>query len=134
MSDRRWVRTVRWSNWSVGRTDLAARFYLCTPIGNLIIGHWDQRLFSERYVKLPLRIGNHFVKWVWLHRLREDDDVDGRRISAVYHWENGMTMVFDQFGQQMPEFQGRTEDVAPKLRDAGWSVPVRVQAWPSPPH
>lgn len=40
-----------------------------------------------------------------------------------------MTMVFDQYGQQMPDYQGRTEEVMPKLRDAGWTEPVQTYKW-----
>ncbi|MBJ6986047.1 hypothetical protein [Devosia sp. MC521] len=47
-----------------------------------------------------------------------------REIAEVYHFTNGMTLVFDQHGEQMPEFQGRTTEVLPMLRAAGWDRPV----------
>jgi len=43
------------------------------------------------------------------------------KITTVYSFPNGQTMVFDQFGKQMPEFQGRTEEVMPKIREAGFT-------------
>lgn len=30
-----------------------------------------------------------------------------RVLTTAYHFTNGNTMAFDQFGQQMPEYQGR---------------------------
>lgn len=36
-------------------------------------------------------------------------------ITHVYRWQNGMVMVFDQFGEQMPEYQGLYEDVVEKI-------------------
>ncbi len=38
-----------------------------------------------------------------------------RHITHVYLWQNGLCMVFDQFGEQMPEYQGRYENVADKI-------------------
>lgn len=48
------------------------------------------------------------------------------RITNVYSFTNGMTMVFDQHGKQMPDFQGPTVEVMPKIRAAGFvdEVPV----------
>ncbi len=43
-------------------------------------------------------------------------------ITHVYLWSNGMVMVFDQFGQQMPEYQGCYEDVVDKINAAYNSV------------
>jgi hypothetical protein len=51
------------------------------------------------------------------------------RITNVYHWANGMTMVFDQFGQQMPEYQGPTEEVRAKIeRDMPPSASITSNA------
>lgn len=58
-----------------------------------------------------------------------------KRITYVYRWANGMVMVCDQDGQQMPEYQGLFEYVREKIeRDApkdaqfnGWTEPVK---WP----
>ena len=55
-----------------------------------------------------------------------------RKITKVYNWANGMTMVFDQFGEQMPEFQGPTEEVMPKIRIAGFTDEVPISVWPQP--
>jgi hypothetical protein len=52
-----------------------------------------------------------------------------RRITNVYNWANGMTMVFDQYGEQMPEFQGRTDEVMPKIRAAGFTQEVPTRQW-----
>lgn len=30
-------------------------------------------------------------------------------------WQNGMLMVFDRHGHQVPEYQGETSDMRPKL-------------------
>lgn len=38
------------------------------------------------------------------------------QITHVYEFSNGMVMVFDQHGQQMPEFQGPKEDVEQAIR------------------
>jgi hypothetical protein len=51
------------------------------------------------------------------------------KIKNVYSFSNGMTMVFDQYGQQMPEFQGRTEDMMPKIRAAGFKEEVPLTEW-----
>jgi len=51
-------------------------------------------------------------------------------IEDVYCWANGMTMVFDARGQQMPEYQGVTDEVMPKIRAAGWTgEPIHAE-WP----
>lgn len=55
-----------------------------------------------------------------------------RRITNVYNWANGMTMVFDQFGEQMPEFQGHTEEVMPKIREAAFTDGVPISKWRPP--
>jgi hypothetical protein len=33
------------------------------------------------------------------------------RITAVFAFENGQVMVFDQYGKQMPDYQGSKEEV-----------------------
>ncbi len=41
------------------------------------------------------------------------------RIKAVYVWQNGQVMVFDQWGKQMPDYQGPFEEVRDSIvRDA----------------
>jgi hypothetical protein len=36
-------------------------------------------------------------------------------ITNVYVYLNGQVMTFDQSGTQMPDYQGRKEDVIPKI-------------------
>lgn len=38
------------------------------------------------------------------------------KITNVYAFTNGMVIVFDQYGKQMPEYQGRYEEVIDKIR------------------
>lgn len=45
-----------------------------------------------------------------------------QRIENVYCFPNGMVAVTDQFGQQIPEYQGRYEDVWPKIES-------RLRSW-----
>ena len=52
-----------------------------------------------------------------------------RTITHVYNFANGMTMVFDQYGQQMPDYQGYTEQVMPKIRAAGFASEVPLFHW-----
>jgi hypothetical protein len=54
---------------------------------------------------------------------------DKPKIAAVYTFANGMCMVFDQHGQQMPEFQGRTDECLPKIRAAGFAGGVTHGTW-----
>jgi len=51
------------------------------------------------------------------------------KIKNVYIFANGMTMVFGHDGQQMPEYQGRTEDVMPLIREAGYREMVPLVEW-----
>jgi hypothetical protein len=55
------------------------------------------------------------------------------RIAAVYRFANGMVMVFDNNGQQVPEYQGHIDDVRTKIEAAKPShVQVdwnRVKVW-----
>jgi len=51
-----------------------------------------------------------------------------RRITTVYSFPNGMVMVFDQDGKQMPEFQGRREDALPKIKAAGFPLEKIIPA------
>lgn len=50
-------------------------------------------------------------------------------ITNVYSFTNGQTMVFDQHGKQMPEFQGPTDEVVPKIRAAGFSGEILYGSW-----
>jgi hypothetical protein len=47
----------------------------------------------------------------------------------VYVFGNGMCMVFDQYGQQMPELQGTAIESAEKLRIAGYHGPIHAAEW-----
>ena len=50
-------------------------------------------------------------------------------ITSVYSFGNGQTMVFDQFGKQMPDFQGATEEVVPKIKEAGYVGEITACKW-----
>ncbi len=52
------------------------------------------------------------------------------KITNVYRWANGMVMVFDQFGHQMPDFQGPAAEVLPKIRAAGFHADLPITEWP----
>lgn len=46
-----------------------------------------------------------------------------RRIKSVFVFANGMVAVCDQYGEQMPRYQGRWDEKEAKIRrDAGPSV------------
>lgn len=46
-------------------------------------------------------------------------------ISNVIRWENGMVMVFDERGEQIPEYQGRWDEMKDAiLRDKPVNVEV----------
>jgi hypothetical protein len=47
-------------------------------------------------------------------------------MAKAYVFQNGMVMAFDQFGQQMAEYQGRFEDVAAKIREDFPSILIRA--------
>ena len=58
---------------------------------------------------------------------------EGRRIASVYLWQNGLVMVFDQYGEQMPAYQGRYIDVrALILRDAPAGAKFTGGTWREP--
>lgn len=45
------------------------------------------------------------------------------KIAKVIHWQNDMVMCFDQYGEQMPEYQGPIEEVEAKIKavyDGPW--------------
>lgn len=52
------------------------------------------------------------LRWRWRRHLVQ---FGNRRIAEVVHMPNGMAAVFDQRGQQMPEFQGRSELMRPLI-------------------
>ncbi len=55
-----------------------------------------------------------------------------REIANVYYWQNGMAIVSDQFGEQMPKYQGLTTEVKDKIeKDAPKAAMFRRNAsWP----
>lgn len=46
---------------------------------------------------------------------------DEPKITTVYTFVNGMTATFDQYGKQMPDFQGLTSECVPKIRASGFT-------------
>lgn len=54
--------------------------------------------------------------------------MEDRHIEKVIIWQNGLVMVFDQFGEQMPEYQGEEETVIPKIR-AVYSGVIHKGIW-----
>lgn len=56
-------------------------------------------------------------------------EVEEKIITNVYAFTNGMTMVFDQNGEQMPAFQGWTEEMVPKIREAGFTGEIQHTHW-----
>ncbi len=62
----------------------------------------------------------HYHLQFWETRAIDPAEI---RIARVKHWSDDVTTVFDQFGRHMPEFEGKTEDVLPKILAAGWSDP-----------
>lgn len=43
------------------------------------------------------------------------------KITNVYAFTNGMLMAFDQYGQQMADYQGKADEMIPKVRAAGYT-------------
>lgn len=51
-------------------------------------------------------------------------------IRTVYLWANGMLMVFDDNGEQMPQYQGPMRSyLGPVLRDATPETEWRIGSW-----
>ena len=51
-----------------------------------------------------------------------------KAVKAVL-WTNGMLMVFDQNGEQMPDYQGKGSEMIPKLRKDFPSCPIAGGDW-----
>ncbi len=68
-----------------------------------------------------------------------DDEHDTCRIKSVYHWPNGMAMVFCEHGQQMPYYQGPSavmrERIAAKMNEqrSGEETWFTAQEYVMPP-
>ena len=50
-------------------------------------------------------------------------------LTNCYHFQNGMVMAFDQYGKQMPEYQGRYEEVIDKIRRDFPRVSIQGAVW-----
>ena len=46
-------------------------------------------------------------------------------VTKIHHFRNGMVMAFDEYGKQVPEYQGKAEDVLDKLRRDYPDVSIR---------
>jgi hypothetical protein len=44
------------------------------------------------------------------------------KITTVYWFQNDNLMVFDQNGEQMPEYQGRSGEMIPKIASSGFDI------------
>lgn len=51
-------------------------------------------------------------------------------IRNVYVWDNGMVMVFDENGQQMPDYQARIDEVWSEIERDKDSDTVFHGRWP----
>jgi hypothetical protein len=47
-------------------------------------------------------------------------------MAKAYVFGNGMVIAFDQYGEQMPDYQGRFEDVAEKIIADFPSIQIRA--------
>lgn len=53
-----------------------------------------------------------------------------KKINKVYVFTNGMCMVFDKDGEQIPEYQGRWEEVSDSiLKDKPAEVTIQGGCW-----
>lgn len=51
-------------------------------------------------------------------------------IDRIVLWSNGVVMVFDEHGKQIPEYQGKRKQVAEKLKDADLSqASFQIGSW-----
>jgi hypothetical protein len=53
-------------------------------------------------------------------------------LTNCYCFQNGMVMAFDQNGEQMPDYQGRLEEVQEKIRRDFPAVRIEGAVWSSP--
>ena len=85
-------------------------------------GGWFQMHADSSYtVEMPWRLWVELAEAIIAADAEARAYVDGRQITNVCCFDNGMTAVFDQHGQQMCAFQGRTDDVMPRIRATGWT-------------
>ena len=52
----------------------------------------------------------------------------GKPVKAI-KWANGMLMVFDDKGKQVPDYQGEAKEMLPKLLKNHPNVVVENQSW-----
>lgn len=52
-----------------------------------------------------------------------------QEVLKVIVWQNGMVMAFDRSGKQVPEYQGREEDVLPKIKRDFPDVVIDRGSW-----
>lgn len=50
------------------------------------------------------------------------------KITKVYHFNNNMMMVFDQHGNQMPDYQGPYEQVIEKIKSV-YAGPIETGSY-----
>ena len=65
--------------------------------------------------------------------LAETARLEGRYIETVWLMQTGMVVVFDQFGNQLPAYQGHVEDVLPRIMQdmpIGVAVVFHGDPWP----
>lgn len=60
-------------------------------------------------------------------------DREPPRLTSAFSFTNGMTIAFDQHGQQMPEYGGRTTEAVPKIRAAGFTGKIPYGSYAPPP-
>ena len=77
-------------------------------------------LYEEDVEWLRERFGQGWTEWIrdLVHETAKSAKAQPSQIIEVYCWENGNVMVFDQFGQQMPEFQGHRDEVLDRIKAA----------------
>jgi len=80
---------------------------------------WKKRILDK---KVCMEIG--------MPQQQNPNNYQERRITKVYLWQNGIVMVFDQFGEQMAEYQGPVEEVEDKIK-AVYSGPWHGGNWQS---
>ena len=44
-------------------------------------------------------------------------------------WQNGMLMVFDDAGEQLPKYQGKANEMIPKLKTDFPDVVIEERKW-----
>jgi hypothetical protein len=55
--------------------------------------------------------------------------MQAKKITTIIQWQDGMVMVFDEDGEQMPQYQGRVDDVRDKILKVAPDVPWERRVW-----